>query len=380
MAQGIAQAFADVLADAAIEYLPMIGDAVLFAAQCTAAWKDLGVDFPYGEIRLFADRVDSGIPLELTVGGRRCVFHLVPAPDDQGTLPYRLLDLAVTGRLLELRLQAALQAGKQERHTLVGLTVHEWSRKLSDSINRAAMLKDAAIAAGLDEEMLDHAYGIAGTLQGDFGLPWILGTRSRPDRYFTTVAPCEGDVRFLQKLFEFHLRNIVGAGRIERPDSTVRFDFRCDAFPAANCTLMLSSTGGGVAVVGRQLDDMLIARSAPWPLTRDAASELTTREGMLSALTVAPRELLRNAIRHGDASEIAFAVVVVLRGDRSIIEVTVANSIAGSANVEARLDEIRRRCRELKSAIPFAECTARHDAEARRIVVHCELTIIGGTP
>lgn len=177
LSQAVAQAFADALAEAAREHLAAVGDPNRFLGErVSAAWKALSsVIFPYGEARLVAVAPASGgVPVRLHLGGRTLTFFLVVTTSGVN-VSYRLLDDDLTRGLLELRLQVGGgEARRQERHTLMGLTVHEWVNKLADGISRSERLKEEALKAELDDGLMDHVYGLYGTLHGDIGLPWIL--------------------------------------------------------------------------------------------------------------------------------------------------------------------------------------------------------------
>jgi hypothetical protein len=374
LSQAFGQAFSAALAEEARLHFDVLRDKGLFADRVTTSWTDLSEVFPYGTARLSVEPDAPGsYPVELRVSDHTHRFYL--SVQNEPEVSHRLLDLDSTAPLLQLRLQAGIEARAQERSTLIGLTVHEWVSKLSDGIVRSQKLKEAAIEADVGDALLDHICALHGTLQSDIGLPWIL--HQSDDNYFTRRPPDEHDISFLRHLFEFHVRAIVGA----RTDfkSKVRFVFQCPAFPASNCAIDLPANVTGISAVSRSLDDLLIFRPLPWPLHERTEDNATTREGLFSSLTLVPRELLRNALRHGGPARTGnvthFEAVVRPREGGWQIEGCVRNALGAGAVIEKRMTDIRLRSAQLQNAVPFVRCEPEYLVSSDELSVRYSLSV-----
>src|SRR5262249_15459744 len=132
--------------------------------------------------------------------------------------------------------------------------------------------------------------------------------------------------------------------------------------------------------VGRALEDLLASRRCPWPLHESAQNKLTTRVGTLAAITLAPREMLRNAMLHGarqPGNQIGFDMQISSQQEESEIIGTITNTLGEDADKDKVIDNVQQRCSQLQSAVPFARCLSSYDRSRNLLQLEYRLLIRG---
>lgn len=362
--QAIVQAFVDALAETGREHLSQLADRDRFAREVTAGWREVCAAFPYGEVRLTIDSGDE--VLELRRARQNLQFYL--SISGERHVAFRMLTAKALSEQLAVRLQAAIEARRDERHTLMGLAAHEWVRKLSESISLSenVMEKSADLKEGVSDStfscridgVLDAICTLYGVLQSDRDLPWVMdkGGLLAGSIHFSDSPPEERDLLFLQDLFEFHARALLNAMPLS--GVSVRYHFTAGLQPTRAYDVILRREEPGIAAVWNRIDRKLRFLGAPWPLDAEANGARKDSQSLLSALTLGPRELLRNGLRHGArGSDGVVDFMIDIEIERKMLTARICNAV-DSTSVEKIFHDIRRRLNQLQDAIPLSQFTS----------------------
>jgi hypothetical protein len=296
-------------------------------------------------------------------------------------MDYRLLNADLTAALMSLRIQGAVNIRRAGRRSLAQFAAHEWSHLQGDAIGQAARLQKQLMELLPEQSLpraalLDTAAVLEGTLEGDIALPLII---RRPElAYFSSRPPAAYDIDFIRILFQWRAICILKgcqSGQIPYID----YSFACPAFPELDCKRMLN-VDGEAASTKKAYDDMLKAQGAPWPLNRDqvGSGRIDMRNGLLSILTLAPRELLRNAIEHGSGERIDFDVCVEVRlgasGGRLVV--TVSNRLSPEVyDPDEKVEAARVACNGIHEVLSLVDFEVMADMETKWLTVKCTIKI-----
>ena len=378
VSQALMQAFADNLAHAARRHLDLVHDARQFADRLNREWEGSSTLLPYGTVHLCTEGASDRGTLQLRLSGRKRNFHLSVVQEESG-FSWRQLDPGLFARLMELRLQGAIEDREEGRLALIGNLKHDWVHRLSDGVAILNKVKETALTARVNDEYMAYAYALEQTLRNYLGL-WIRESQDHDlDKYFGPAEVEKQDIEFLRAVFELHarIRLLAHTGR----PVTLQFMFCCESFDDCNddktlCPSDLSS----LAKRGLEIGIFLKHERAPWPFSAAANEDLDMCESLLWKLIAVPVEILRNAITHGAEEHgteekvppgITFSLDV--RPDQSRIVATAANPLAQAKVLSGRLQRIKLRCENLNSAFGFVECSVSYDEQLERVAVTCDM-------